>query len=276
VIIAVYNQEAYIRRAIDSILSQTLSDLELILIDDGSGPAAAAIADDYAARDGRVVAEHKVNGGVSSALNRGLMLARAPYVARLDGDDIAAPDRLERQAAFMDAHPDIGIVGGQMTLIDAEDRKLKRLGYMTGAHKLAARAMSESVMASSAMLIRRDLLVELGGWRSALDSVEDYDLLLRAVEKNGLDNLPDVVLYYRVHEQQVSQRHWHRMCGLTEVAREAAKIRRAGGIDPIDPNSRVTPDTLRLFALAPDERERLAALLENQPLEPVLSENSAA
>jgi glycosyltransferase involved in cell wall biosynthesis len=260
VIIPIYNQATYLRRAVDSILTQSMGDLELILIDDGSQDDSAGIIDDYARRDWRVVGEHQLNCGISSALNRGLAISRGTYIARLDGDDISLPDRLAKQVAYLDAHPEIGILGGGMILIDSRDRKLTSHRYVTGMRAVRAALASGTVIPGPAGLLRRDLCVALGGWRTPFDAAEDYDFCLRLSERAELENMPDYVTYYRVHAQQTTQLHWRRQNALAEVARIAARFRREGRPDPITPDMRIDASTIDRLGLDGPETERVRAL----------------
>ena len=105
-----YNAEKYINEAIDSILAQTFTDFEFIIIDDGSTDSTCAIVESYS--DSRIrFFKNEHNLGVAATLNRGLDLARGEYIARMDADDISLPTRFEKQAAYMDSHPDVVVCG---------------------------------------------------------------------------------------------------------------------------------------------------------------------
>jgi glycosyltransferase involved in cell wall biosynthesis len=122
VLMAVKNGMPWVREAVESALAQTAGDLELIVIDDGSTDATpAALA---AFRDPRLRLERRPSAGLTRALVRALELARAPLVARLDADDVALPDRLERQRRFLDGHPDVGLLGTGAREVDASGREV--------------------------------------------------------------------------------------------------------------------------------------------------------
>src|SRR4029077_17839079 len=108
VLMGVWNGAPRVREAVGSVLGQTLVDLELIVVDDGSADGTPAILDSFG--DSRLRIERRARGGLTSALNRALALARAPLLARLDADDVALPERLARQVAYLDAHPDGGLL----------------------------------------------------------------------------------------------------------------------------------------------------------------------
>src|SRR5262249_10266218 len=112
VAMSVHNGERFLAEATDSILGQTFRDFELILVDDGSTDGSGAIADAYQRKDTRVRVIHQHKFGLVAALNQACEQARGEYIARMDADDVAIPDRLVRQVAFMDAHPEVAVLGG--------------------------------------------------------------------------------------------------------------------------------------------------------------------
>jgi glycosyltransferase involved in cell wall biosynthesis len=105
VAMSVYNNAAFLDQAVESILGQSLSDFEFLIVDDGSNDGSSAILDGYAARDSRIRIIRQENRGLIASLNRLLSEARAPLIARMDGDDISLPERFERQVAFLDVNP---------------------------------------------------------------------------------------------------------------------------------------------------------------------------
>ena len=112
VLMAVYNAEKYLTEAVESILVQTFADFEFLIIDDGSVDGSAAILEDYAESDERVkVIHNSENLGLTKSLNIGLKLTQGKFIARIDADDVAVPERFEKQITFMDDHPDIGVCG---------------------------------------------------------------------------------------------------------------------------------------------------------------------
>jgi len=262
VLIAVYNQARYISRAIDSIIHQTTDDWELVLVDDGSTDGTSGIVDTCASRDTRIVVRHLAqNRGLPSALNEGLAIARGEFIARLDGDDIALPDRLAMQRTFLDAHPGVGMVGGSIWYIDSDDRKRGIGRYSTGPANVRAVAARGSAIAAPAMFIRRDCLTRLGGWRTAFTLSEDYDLTLRLLEIADVDNLDAVVTYYRSHDQQATRRYGGPQEAMAQIARISAAARRVGQPDPIERDAPIGPSTVDALDVTPAEAERLRKLL---------------
>ena len=239
VALSVYDNAAYLAPALDSILAQTFGDFELVAVDDGSADGSAAILDDYAARDSRVRVIHQSNRGLIASLNRIITEARAPYIARMDGDDIALPERFARQIAFLDAHPDHGLVGTQIRGITetGQPRHDHAIDHPMTAEAIAealGSSVSGSPLCHPSVMIRHDLLTAVGGYRAAYRHCEDYDLWLRLAERTHMANLPERLLLYRYSDTQVSQRHVLAQHYGAAVARLARTERLHGRPDPSD------------------------------------------
>jgi glycosyltransferase involved in cell wall biosynthesis len=226
----------YLADAVASILGQTFADLELLLIDDGSRDGAVAALVPLAARDPRLHLLKNPGAGLVAALNFGLDQARGELISRMDADDVAQPDRLARQVGYLDASPDVALVGAQVAFIDASGAPTgERSHFPTEPAAVAAALTTRGcVIRHPTVVARKAALIAVGGYRPACDKAEDYDLWLRLAERARLANLPDVLLSYRVHGGQTSrginldQRFAH------DLALIAARERRAGRSDPLD------------------------------------------
>ena len=208
VVMAVCNGERFVREAIESLRSQTLEDFELIVVDDGSTDATPRIVEDLAARRRPHPARHsQSNTGYPDALNVGWRLARGEYVAILDADDLAEPGRLERQLVYLDEHPDVGVVGGALLLVTADGRPFYVASYPTAAAGALEGLQTHCPVGHTAVLMRRSILEEVGGYRSTIPLAEDYDLWLRVSERYPIVNLPDIVGRYRMHGDNESHAH---------------------------------------------------------------------
>ncbi len=186
VLIGVYNNATTLDRAIDSILAQTVGDLELLLIDDGSrdeSPAAIAAA---AARDGRVrVLTMERNVGISRSLNEGLHAARAPIVAVQDADDYSCPERLERQLAVLAARPDVAVVGSRMHEVDPAGRPLaSRTSFRAG--DVGDVLLRFNPLPNTSAAFRREPALALGGYDPRYRYAMEYDLWLRLADDHAL------------------------------------------------------------------------------------------
>jgi GT2 family glycosyltransferase len=199
VVMAVCNGERFVREAIESLRNQTSKDFELIVVDDGSTDATPRIVEDLRARDDRIRLHSQSNTGYPDALNVGWGLARGEYVAILDADDLAEPGRLERQRAYLDEHPDVGVVGGALLLVTADGRPFYVASYPTDAAGVLEGLQTHCPVGHTAVLMRRSILEEVGGYRSTIPLAEDYDLWLRVSERYPIVNLPDIVGRYRMH-----------------------------------------------------------------------------
>lgn len=204
VLLPVYQGERYLRESIDSILSQTFSDFEFIIIDDASTDRGTEIITAY--RDSRIrLLRNDRNLGLIATLNRGLDIARGEYVARMDQDDVSLPERLAKQVAFMDARRDLAASGTWAQDIDDEGKLLGNRCLATGRQMKYGYWWPTPIIHPSA-IIRRSLLGDLRYDSKALHC-EDYDLWLRLRKEYALDNLAEYLLLYRVHGESTSIKH---------------------------------------------------------------------
>jgi glycosyltransferase involved in cell wall biosynthesis len=206
VLLAVRDGEAYLGTALASVLGQTFSDLELVVVDDASTDATPEIlagADDQRLR----VLRNDAHLGLAGSLNRGLDEARGTYVARLDADDVAMPRRLEMQLARIRSTPTIAIVGSGALEIDASGRAGRVHAMPAGQVEVRWAALFSSPFLHPTVLVERDVLDRNGlRYDTGFEESEDYDLWSRLLERAEGDNLPDPLVLYRVHPEQASQR----------------------------------------------------------------------
>lgn len=219
VLMPVYNGERYVRKAIDSILSQSFRDFEFIIIDDGSTDRTSQILAAAAMRDLRVRIISHENRGISPSLNAGLAVARGELIARMDADDVSLPDRFALQVAYLDAHRDCALVGGQIMFTDPADWPLTTMQHPLDHDGVVATMMAGSESLSHpTVMFRRDIALEIGGYSLRFEHAEDIDFFLRMGERGKLANLPDLVLHYRQH---------HKSIGYTYAQEQAAAHSRA-------------------------------------------------
>ena len=236
VALSVYNNARYLAQALDSILAQTFADFELVIVDDGSTDGSAAIIDRYAATDPRIRVIRQANQGLVASLNHIIAVARGPYIARMDGDDVALPERFARQVGFLDANPDHGVIGTQIWTIDTRGhhRSAQPVDHPLSADVIAAALTTASPLCHPSVMMRRDVLEAAGGYRPAYRHCEDYDLWLRLAERTRIANLPDRLHLYRYSPSQVSHRHVLAQRYGVAVARLARAARAEGRRDPSD------------------------------------------
>jgi glycosyltransferase involved in cell wall biosynthesis len=232
-LIPVRDGSRFIVGAVESVLAQTESDLELLVVDDGSVDDTGVLVEAVRRRDPRVrLLRLPLGTGVVDALNFGLANAQGAFVARLDADDLAFPDRLEKQLRFLDAHPTVAVVGSALELLDEQGDHAGRIDHPTEPSEVSAGLLRGNVLAHSAVVIRRECLDEVGGYRNAFKHAEDYDLWLRIADAYGLANLAEPLTRYRIHSDQVSAAHIEHQAISALAARTVARIRRDTGREP--------------------------------------------
>lgn len=187
-LMSVWNGAPRVREAVESVLRQTMDDLELIVIDDGSADETPAILGSF--RDPRLRVERRARTGLTRALGAALELARAPLVARLDADDVALPERFERQRAFLDAHPDIGLLGTGAHEVDAEGRALAVVRPPTDDEAIRCALIRRNPFVHSSVMMRRAIVERVGGYDPAFPVAQDYDLWMRMSRVTRMANLP--------------------------------------------------------------------------------------
>ncbi|MBW8769707.1 MAG: glycosyltransferase family 2 protein [Gemmatimonadetes bacterium] len=207
VVMPVFNGEQFIAESVRSVLASELTDLELLVLDDGSTDGSVVAARDAAAGDARVRIIALPHGGVAAARNAGLREARAPLIANLDADDVMLPQRLSRQLAFLDANPEYVAIGSRALVIDAHGVP-KRVGVRLFTHEEIDLAHIEGrggAVWNPTMTFRKDVALRVGGYLDGLHTTgEDHDLWLRMAEVGKLANLPEVLIRYRIHGRNVS------------------------------------------------------------------------
>jgi Glycosyl transferase family 2 len=224
VVMPVRDGAAFLKSAISSVLMQSFSRFELIIVDDGSTDDSAAIAG--AETDRRVRVFSQPATGISAALNNGIATATGQYIARMDADDVAAPERLAKQVSVLRANSRISAVGSGYLVIDTHGRRLHEVSPPTEPDDIRRQLLTRNCMAHPTMMIRRDALLDVGGYRAGFPLCEDYDLWLRLSEISDLCNIGEPLLAYRRHDRQISSRNLEqRIISEIAVLRHAARRR---------------------------------------------------
>lgn len=201
VIVAAYNSGRWIERTLDSALQQTCSDIEVIVVDDGSTDVTASIVERMARDDPRLHLIRQSNGGASSARNAGLVRARGAFLAPLDADDLWHPTKLQRQLdCFAVASPDTGVVYCYFASVDEDDDVIfpRKIYHAPTGHIFPQLTVANVVGNGSSPLIRREDLARIGSYDEAFkDGCEDHDLYLRLAEQCRYDLVPEFLVGYR-------------------------------------------------------------------------------
>lgn len=253
VAMVVRNVDRYLAEAIESILGQTFTDFEFIILDFGSTDQSKAIASSYAALDQRIRVHEVQNCGVAEARNAACFLAQGQYIAIQDADDISMPDRLLRQVEFMESHEDFGLLGGAAEWVDSVGRSLWTNIFPTGDSEIRSALSTRFPFSQPSALMRREAFVAVGAYRAVFAETEDYDLFLRISEHFRCANLKEVVVKYRIHPQQasVARRKVQTLCAV--AARASAVCRKNGSPDLLNSAKVITPELLARMGVSEAE-----------------------
>lgn len=259
VVMVVCNADRFLAEAIESILSQTFSEFEFIIVDFGSTDKSRSIISGSAARDSRVKFHTISNCALAEARNAGCLLALGRYIAIMDADDVSVPERLQWEFAFMEEHPEFGLLGGATDWVDATGRSLRIDHLPTGDHEIRAALESCCPFCQPTVLMRREAFALVGGYRAVFAQAEDYDLWLRIAEHFKCANLKQVVLKYRIHPYQISIRKRAQQTLCVLAAQASASSRRKGIPDPLDSVKEITPAVLAGLGVSEVKQQTSAA-----------------
>lgn len=199
VLMPAYNAELYIGEAIDSILAQTYTDYECIIIDDGSSDRTREIIQQYASKDERIVAvQNEQNLRICKTLNKWIHLAKWVYIARMDADDICFPERLQLQVDFMNADLSVGIVWWNMDIMDESGTVYSSRTYHQTDAEIRKHIFRYSPFCHPATMIRKSVLLMSGLYNESWIYAEDYDLYFRIWQFSSFSNLTETLLKYRI------------------------------------------------------------------------------
>lgn len=253
VLMPCFNGERWLAPALESILSQTFEDYEALIVDDGSTDGSAEIIRTFERNDTRMRYIYKPNSGIADTLNLGLSLAKGKWIARLDADDLSVPFRLERQFALANAREDTVFVGSGAIHIDTDGRELRRVTYPVNHEDLYYSLLRNGRFpAHSSAFFLRELALELGGYRAVIKRAEDCDLWLRLFERGHVTSDNSALIYYRLHENQISNDEAGLRCYSDALVARTSHIARINGIG--DPLNASDGDRRRFFA----EAERIS------------------
>lgn len=233
VVMPMHNAAPFVEAAIDSILAQTWGAFAFYIVDDGSTDGSGEIAASRAASDPRIHLIRQENRGIVASLNTMLALVDTPFVARMDADDIALPERFATQLAHMQRRPSLGALGSQFVEIDELGRRRHAaFRHPVGRDAVHAGLERYQTVANPTVMFRTDALRAAGLYRPAFGYCEDYDLFLRLSEIADIDNLPDILMLYRRTPGQMSVANNAMQSEQAAYARLAHQMRKAGKRDP--------------------------------------------
>jgi len=198
VLMSVWNGERYLRQAIDSILGQTFSDFEFIIVDDASTDSTEAIMQSY--HDPRILLlknEHRV--GFVRSLNRGLLIGTGEYIARQDADDISLPERITKQVDYLDRHPEVGLLGTWTEAIDEQGAFIGEWRTPVTNGLIQWSLLFGTCLAHPSIMMRRSTVEKAGAYDERMSQSEDYELWCRMSSQTQVANLPEVLVQRRIH-----------------------------------------------------------------------------
>jgi glycosyltransferase involved in cell wall biosynthesis len=200
VLLSVYNGEKYLREAIESILNQTFTDFEFIIVNDGSTDNALEIIKSYDDERIRII-NNEQNIGLTKSLNKALKQARGEYIARQDADDISLPNRFEEEMKYLDEHPETALLGTSVYLID-------KFGEIIGKHIVLAKPSKKDLLKGNqfnhgSTIFKKEIIDKVGGYNELIRYSQDYELWLRIAKQYKVRNLTQVLYKLRLHDENV-------------------------------------------------------------------------
>jgi glycosyltransferase involved in cell wall biosynthesis len=237
VLMVTHNDEDYIAEAIDSILRQAMRRFLLLIIDDASTDGTPAILQELAQKDARIrVVTNPKNIGLTASLNMGLENITTPYIARMDADDIALPERLELQLAYMEGHPEAAAAGCYVMRFIEESPDAPPVPWFPPVSFDAVRRETYRIapqLSHPGSILRTDAVKAVAGYREQFATTQDYDLWFRLLEKYELGNIPNLLLLYRYHQKTASCAKVTEQSVNHILAMQSSEYRRQGKADPI-------------------------------------------
>ncbi len=270
VLLPAYNAEKHLAEAVSSVLAQTHTDFELLILNDGSTDRTLAIAEHSRARDARIQVVTHGNMGMGAALNQALEFAAADWIVRLDADDLMLPRRLERQIAFVEGHPRLAVAGSLVHYIGDDGRVIG-----SASSPLAAPADFERLQRQGkpvslhhpSVILRKDVVQAVGGYRPQFWPADDFDLWARIAEQDHLILVQQEYLtHYRIHGASVSITAAAQAGRQLRWAKECANHRRRGVAEPDYEQFQKIEQSRPRAARANHHRKDLAKVLFKQAL----------
>jgi hypothetical protein len=273
VVMAVWNGETYLGEAVESILSQTFSDFEFIIVDDGSTDSTPELLAAYQARDPRLSFFSRDNQGQASALNFACQQAKGKYLINLDADDVALPARIEKQLAFLEDNPATVLLGTGSRLVWADGRVIRERIPPTDDASIREELVNRASICHTSVAMRKDAWLAAGGYRAPFKCGQDYDLFLRMADHGKLANLAEVLVLHRIHGNQKTALRFEQQILAGMAAQLAARLRAQKQSEKLlleegDPLSRAT---LRKFGMTNLEMDEVILIVLERHLALALS-----
>ena len=217
VVMPVYNAEAYLQEAIESILNQTFTDFEFIIVDDASTDNSHKIIEEFSKKDKRIlILKNEKNFGIAETRTIGTKYAKGKYIAVADADDVSISTRFERQYNYLEKHSDCGVVGGFIQLFDSDTGKIIGVRkYYEDDANLRKRLFLYCPIAQPVCMIRKEVFENIGYYDPKYPPAEDLDLWFRIGRRYKFANIQEILLKYRVHNQSATISRIQKMEAMT-------------------------------------------------------------
>lgn len=224
-IMSVYNGSSFLEQSISSVLGQTFSNFEFIIVDDASTDNSLEIITNFAEKDPRIkVLRNSCNLGLTKSLNLSLKVCSGEYVARIDADDFCAVDRLEKQIKFLDQNDKYVLVSSWAVEVDSSGNEIRVLKPNLTDSELKKVLIRHNPIIHSSIMFRRQIVLSEGGYDEYFVYAQDYDLYLRLVKNFSLAILPECLVFSRVSANSITVRKNRRQTFFALVARHRAII----------------------------------------------------
>lgn len=206
VVMPVFNAALYLSAAINSIIHQSFQDWELIVVDDGSSDNSLEIAQGFVAFDGRVKVFTLPHSGVATAANYAISQASGQYLARMDADDVAFPHRLAKQLDFLKQHQGMIAAGTQCVVINEQGKTTGKKLFPTSASKIKEMMFYYYPLQQPSLMVNTALLPKDFVWYSpGLEAAEEHELLFKLLQYGEVENMPEFLLFYRIHSHNTTK-----------------------------------------------------------------------
>lgn len=217
VIMSVFNGEKYLKEAIESILNQSFGGFEFIIMDDGSADKTPEILNGYAKKDKRVkIITNPGNIGLTKSLNKGIKISKGEYIARMDADDIAMPERFKKQTEFLEKNPDFGVVGCNVIVIDETGDFVKNIVLPSN---LKPALEKRNCLAHGSVMFQKSVIERLGSYDEQMLYAQDYEMLLRISKTFEVGFINEFLYKLRVHRNTIFYKKFFSQMYYTALAK---------------------------------------------------------
>ena len=217
VIMSVYNGEKYLKEAIESILNQSFKDFEFIVVDDGSTDKTPEILENYAKQDQRIkIITNSENIGLTKSLNKGIKVSKGEYIARMDDDDIAMPERIKKQIEFLEKNPNFGVVGCNVIIINETGNFVKNVVLPNNLMQVLKK---RNYLAHGSLVFQKAIIEQLGNYDEQMLYAQDYEMILRISKTFEVGFISEFLYKLRVHKNTIFYKKFFSQMYYTALAK---------------------------------------------------------